>query len=268
MLRRGRRRHDVTCGVAIVSVRSVKVALFLQLDLIVRDPNSVDCLPLAHGGPPDVLLWRIDIAFDASLDAAALASLSDDERTRARAFRRHQDALRFASVRGALRTLLAARLNLAPAEVRFALDANHRPRLSGSAGFDFNVSHAGAFGLIAMSAQRRVGVDIEQQSESFDWRSIAALTLDDSETAWIDTLDAPRRAQSFYDAWVAKEALVKTSGVGISIGLRSLTVLPRDSDEVRLRKRIPGEMHNLAACWVAAPEGYAACLGWSGTTFS
>ncbi|ACD21503.1 4'-phosphopantetheinyl transferase family protein [Paraburkholderia phytofirmans] len=228
---------------------------------------SIDPVPLSHDGPSDIALWRIDIDFTASLDAPAFVSLSDDERTRARNFRRHEDALRFVSVRAALREELARRLDIAAHAMRFAPDANHRPHLADSDRFDFNVSHAGAHGLIAMSAVRRVGVDIEQCSDKFDWRSIAALTLDQEETAWIERLDAAQRSAAFYDAWVAKEALVKTTGVGITRGLQHLTVLPREGARVTLRKQIPADMRDVAAYWLAAPDAYAACVAWSVTPF-
>ncbi|PRY08142.1 4'-phosphopantetheinyl transferase superfamily protein [Paraburkholderia sp. BL25I1N1] len=228
--------------------------------------HSIDPVPLPHDGPPDIALWRIDIDFTASLDASAFASLSDDERTRARHFRRHEDALRFASVRAALREELARRLDIAAHAVRFALDANHRPHLADSDRFDFNVSHAGAHGLIAMSPVRRVGVDIEQRSDKFDWRSIAALTLGEEEAAWIARLDAGQQSAAFYDAWVAKEALVKTTGVGLTRGLQHLRVLPRESTCVTLREQIPADMRGVAARWLAAPDAYAACVAWSVTT--
>lgn len=229
---------------------------------------SIEPIPLTHEGPSDIFLWRVDFAFDASLDSAAFASLSDDECTRAGNFRRHEDALRFASVRVVLREQLARYLGIAAHAVPFTSDANHRPHLADSNALDFNVSHAGAHGLIAMSPKRRVGVDIEHHSDKFDWHSIAALTLDASEAAWIERLDVGEQLAAFYDAWVAKEALVKTTGVGITRGLQHLTVLPRDSVEVMLRNEIPDEMREIAARWIAAPEGYSACVAWSTKTFA
>jgi 4'-phosphopantetheinyl transferase len=231
-------------------------------------PNmySIDPVPLPHDGPSDIALWRIDIDFTTSLDAPAFASLSDDERTRAGNFRRHEDALRFAAVRAALREELARRLDVAAHAVRFALDDNDRPHLADSDRLDFNVSHAGAFGLIAMSPLRRVGVDIEQRSDRFDWHTIAGLALTQEEAASIERLDVGQQSAAFYDAWVAKEALVKTTGAGITRGLQQLTVLPRESTRVMLRKQIPEDMRNIAAHWLAAPDGYAACVAWSLTT--
>ncbi|MFM0731918.1 4'-phosphopantetheinyl transferase superfamily protein [Paraburkholderia sediminicola] len=229
---------------------------------------SIEPVPLPHAGPSDIFLWRVDFVFDASLDNAAFVPLSDEERTRAGNFRRHEDALRFASVRVALREQLARYLGIAAHAVRFTSDANRRPHLADSNALDFNVSHAGAYGLIAMSPERRVGVDIEHHSDKFDWRSIAALTLDPSEAAWIERLDVEQQLAAFYDAWVAKEALVKTTGVGITRGLQHLTVLPRDSVEVMLRNQIPEDMNEIAARWIAAPEGYSACVAWSTKTFA
>lgn len=229
--------------------------------------HFVEPVLLPHEGPSDVSLWRVDFAFDASLDDAAFAPLSDDERARARAFRRHEDALRFATVRVALRAQLARQLGVAAHAVRFTLDANRRPHVADSDAFDFNVSHAGAHGLIAMSPCRRVGVDIEQHSDTFDWRTIASLTLDESEAAWIERLDAAQQIAAFYDAWVAKEALVKTTGAGIARGLQHLTVLPRDSAQVMLRNRTPDDMRDIAARWIGAPDAYAACVAWSVSAF-
>jgi 4'-phosphopantetheinyl transferase len=229
---------------------------------------SIEPVPLPHDGPSDISLWRVDFAFDVALDNAAFAPLSDEERVRAQNFRRHEDGLRFATVRLALREQLARRLGIEAHAVRFNLDANRRPHLADCVTLDFNVSHGGAHGLIAMSPCRRVGVDIEQCSDKFDWRSIASLTLDASEAAWLEQLDLPQQFAAFYDAWVAKEALVKTTGVGITRGLQHLTVLPRDSAEVRLRNQIPDDMREIAAQWVAAPASYAACLAWSLTTFA
>ncbi|MGF6571900.1 4'-phosphopantetheinyl transferase [Paraburkholderia sp. GAS333] len=229
---------------------------------------SIEPISLPHEGPSDISLWRVDLAFHVSLDNDAFSSLSDDERIRARKYLRHEDTLRFATVRVALREQLARRLGIAPHAVRFTHDSDRRPRLANSTLVDFNVSHAGSHGLIAMSPVRRVGVDIEHRRAQFDWRSVAPLTLDPAEKAWIEGLEIAQQNVAFYDAWVAKEALVKTTGVGIIEGLQHLTVLPRDASRVILRNRIPHDMRVISAHWLAAPDSYAACLAWSETPFS
>jgi 4'-phosphopantetheinyl transferase len=225
--------------------------------------TRIPLFPVPHDGPPDVHVWRVDINFDTTLESDAFAALSSDERAQARVFRRREDALRFATVRAALREQLAGALGIAPDAVRLARDAMKRPCLAEAALVDFNVSHSGAHGLIALSTRRRVGVDIEQRDTQLDWRSLAALTLADSEAAALGQLAPEECLERFYDAWVAKEALLKTPGVGVVLGLQRLTVLPRDGVRVVLRAQVPDEARDLAASWLTAPTGYAACVAWS-----
>lgn len=229
---------------------------------------AIEPVSLPHGGPSDIALWRIDFPFDASLnDALVFGCLSEEERARAARFLRHEDAIRFGSTRAALRELLARLLGATAHAVRFAKDANGRPHLADPVSLDFNVSHTGGHGLIAVSPLRRVGVDIEQHRVGFDWRSIASLTLAPSEVAWLESQDAAEQSRAFYDAWSAKEALVKTTGSGISRGVQHLAVLPRENGWVTLRNGIPDDMRGIAAQWIAAPPAYAACLAWSTATF-
>ena len=227
--------------------------------------KRIPLFPLLHDGPPDVQVWRVDIDFAATLDDEAFTVLSGDERAHARVFRRSEDALRFATVRAALREQLACVLDIAPHALRLVRDAMGRPSMAEVTPLDFNVSHSGAHGLISLSLQRRVGVDIEQHGAHLDWRSLALLTLAASEVAWLDEVPAQECLEHFYDAWVAKEALLKTSGVGVVRGLQRLTVLPRDGARVSPRDRVPDEACGLAGMWLAAPAGYAACIAWSTT---
>ncbi|MEW6341912.1 MAG: 4'-phosphopantetheinyl transferase superfamily protein [Paraburkholderia sp.] len=230
--------------------------------------TRIPLFPVPHDGPPDVHVWRVDIRIDSTLESDTFTALSSDERAQAKVFRRSEDALRFATVRSALRELLAGALGMEPHALRLTRDAMKRPCLADATPVDFNVSHSGAHGLIAFSTRRRVGVDIEQRNPQLDWRSLAALTLADSETGVLDRLDPEERLERFYDAWVAKEALLKTTGVGVVRGLQRLTVLPRDGVRVALRDDVPDEVHGLAASWLAAPAGYAACVAWSMTAQS
>jgi len=67
---------------------------------------------------------------------------------------------------------------------------------------------------------------------------------------------------------VAKEALVKTTGAGISRGLQHLSVLPREANRVTLRNAIPDNMREITARWIEAPHAYSACVAWSTTPFA
>lgn len=217
------------------------------------------------------------VAFDllASLEAPQLAALDDDERSRAARFLRREDAMRHAATRAALREVLGAWLGRPAHALRFARDDAGRPRLADAFGasLDFNVSHSGAYALIALSATRRVGIDIESRRERFDWRSVAGGVFSPHEVAYLESLPDALHGDAFYDAWTAKEALVKALGTGISLagGIKGFAVLGGErgaghSPQVRIvDPRVPADagVACYEALWCPAPAGYAACVAWS-----
>jgi 4'-phosphopantetheinyl transferase len=230
--------------------------------------NRIPTRAMTHEGPPDLKVWRIDIDFASTLDAPAFAALSADEIERARRFHRQEDTLRHAYVRAALRDVLAERLGIAARDVRFARGPHGRPRIADhhASPLDFNVSHSGAHGLIAVSEERRVGVDIEQCGACADWHGLARSTLTPAEVTWIDSLPESTRPHAFCRAWVAKEALLKALGVGIDERLTHIAVLPYDSPRVRVKEEgAKTGLQDYAAEWIDVVDEYGACVAWSTT---
>jgi 4'-phosphopantetheinyl transferase len=245
-------------------------------------------LPALSRAGVEVRLVAIDLS--APLDAPEFSVLDDDERSRAARFLRREDAVRHAATRAALREVLGARLGQPAQAVRFVRDEAGRPRLADAvdarradapcidarrtdAPLDFNISHSGAFALIALSTSRRVGVDIEAQRERFDWRAVAKSVFAPREIAYLESLPEGACGDAFYDAWTAKEALVKALGTGISLsgGIVGFEVLGGErgvgrAPRVRLvEPTMSGDAGVAAyeALWCPAPEGYAACVAWS-----
>ena len=245
--------------------------------------SSVLDVPEANRAGVEVRLVAIDLL--APLDAPQLSVLDDDERARAARFLRREDAVRHAATRAALREALGARLGRPARELRFIRDDAGRPRLADAfdagridarridALVDFNVSHSGAFALIALSATRRVGIDIEARRERFDWRAVASSVFGPGETAYLESLPDASQSDAFYDAWTAKEALVKALGTGISLagGMTGFEVLGGErgigcSPRICLvDPRMSGDagVACYEALWCTAPAGYAACVAWS-----
>jgi len=241
-------------------------------------------LPALSQAGVEVRLVAIDLS--APLDAPQLSVLDDDERSRAARFLRREDAVRHAATRAALREILGARLGRPARALRFVRDDAGRPRLADAfdggdapridAPLDFNVSHSGAYALIALSATRRVGIDIETRREQFDWRAVAKSVFAPREIAYLESLPHGLRGDAFYDAWTAKEALVKALGTGISLagGIAGFEVLGGERGIGRAPQvclvdpRISGDtgIDCYEAVWCPAPEGYAACVAWSRAT--
>jgi 4'-phosphopantetheinyl transferase len=110
----------------------------------------------------------------------------------------------WARSRGMLRALLGRYLDRDPLDLRFALGPHGKPALLPEEGgpatdLRFNLSHSGGLALVAVTAGREVGVDVEVARE--------------------------RYTAEFMHAWVANEAGVKCLGAGLA---ESLGVPPQD----------------------------------------
>ncbi|WP_175026199.1 4'-phosphopantetheinyl transferase family protein, partial [Burkholderia aenigmatica] len=175
-----------------------------------------------------VRIVRVDFDWRVPLASPAYAALSDDERARAARFMRHEDAVRSAATRAALRDVLGTALGIAPQAVAIVVDASGRPSLDGThrASLDFNVSHAGDHALLAWAPAGRVGVDIECCNRAADWRALTREVCAPAEAAYFDSLPLAARAGEFMRVWCAKEALLKALGTGIVGGLRAFAVVP------------------------------------------
>ena len=140
------------------------------------------------------------------LDADAPDVLNGHERARAARFARAQDGRRWAAGRAALRMLLGERLKMPPQAVELTHGPHGKPA---APGVRFNLSHAGPLALIALAADREVGVDVER----LDRRSAAverALTAGERAA-----LGAGDRHVALLRTWCRKEALAKAAGTGL-----------------------------------------------------
>ncbi|WP_232519254.1 4'-phosphopantetheinyl transferase family protein [Caballeronia insecticola] len=219
-------------------------------------------LPLPAGAPVDVRVWLVAIDVALPLNDTGLAVLHADERARAARFLRHEDAARFCIVRAALRHVLAAQTGDDPARLTFDAGPNGRPTLAHADAPDFNVSHSGEYGLIAVSHERRVGVDIEAARAAFDWRELASSVLAERDRHEIDAMPEGAQSDAFFDCWTAKEAVLKAHGVGIGggvIAMDGFSVLPRELGRYAVDRRAGA----FEASALVAPTGYAAALAWS-----
>ncbi|MGS0892546.1 4'-phosphopantetheinyl transferase family protein [Burkholderia stagnalis] len=219
-----------------------------------------------------VQVARVDFDWRVPLASPAYAALSDAERVRAGRFLRHEDAVRSAATRAALRDVLGAALGIAPRAVAIVVDASGRPSpdpMHGTA-LDFNVSHAGDHALLAWAPAGRVGVDIESCDRMLDWHALTGEVCAPVEAAYLDGLPPDARAAAFMRVWSAKEALLKALGTGIVGGLRAFAVVPpRDAATPATTVVAPAApaagVAAFDAGWLDAAPGYAACVAWTRT---
>lgn len=197
----------------------------------------------------EVHIYRLDLAGETDLSyPQAWALLDEEEQARAQRFQHEPSRSAFVKVRASLRILLGRYLRVAPISLRFALGDKGKPRLVGSEpdrGLVFNVSHSGGLGLIALSADTALGVDVERRRAMANQDGMAERCFAPDELNWWRALPEPLQQTAFFDLWSCKEAFVKATGEGIALGLEACAVDLRETPRL-----------------LAIPPGFGAAGGW------
>jgi 4'-phosphopantetheinyl transferase len=123
--------------------------------------------------------------------------------------------------RNALRRALGRYLDREPAAIELTGGEHGKPALAGERPppLRFNLSHSGELALIAVTAEREVGVDVELAAGGRDVMRLAEAGLAPEEAAAVRSAPRGARAAAFYSAWVRKEAVAKCLGVGLGAPL-------------------------------------------------
>jgi 4'-phosphopantetheinyl transferase len=177
-------------------------------------------------GPAECQVWWARLA-DCRPDHQRLLDTVEHERRAA--YRAAADQDRFTLGVVLTRTVLAAQLGVAAAQVRLDRACpdcgrpHGRPRLTSGTGPAFSVSHSGNLVGVAFATAPAVGLDVEQVAPQRAEGLVPAV-LSPAERAEFDRLAAARRGPDFFRYWVRKEALLKATGEGLRVRLPDLTV--------------------------------------------
>jgi 4'-phosphopantetheinyl transferase len=135
--------------------------------------------------------------------------LPDVDRRRAESFLRPGPGRRWVAARWALRLTIAAYVGADPAAIELEAEDGGKPRLTGGDPIRFNLSHSHDLALIALARGREVGIDVERRVPGRDFAALAREGLGPEAPEEID-------ADSFYEAWVRREAIAKCGGEGLA----------------------------------------------------
>ena len=215
--------------------------------------------------PRHVDIWLTSTRLAARQVDACRSSLSPAELARAQKFKSAEKAREYIVTRGLLRQILSKVAGLPLAGHDFHYAERGKPVLDDSRfgeSVAFNVSHSHGLALVALAAQGRLGVDLEQVRADMAWQPLAQRYF--SETECRALRDCPRAlaARAFFSCWTRKEAFVKALGAGVAYGLREFDVsvdLDEDCAVLSLRRQDEN-----ATDWliknIPAPDGYVAAL--------
>lgn len=166
----------------------------------------------------EIAVWYVDLA---AIDDIARyqAVLSAAEQERAAQFKASQSQRDFIIMRGSLRLLLSRYIQCSPEELEILVAAQGKPYLADST-WQFNISHTQGAGLIAITRNLPVGVDIENSERKIDIDGIGHRIFTSAEQRYIE--QAKDSQAAFFECWARKEAVIKAYGHGMFVDLQKV----------------------------------------------
>jgi 4'-phosphopantetheinyl transferase len=151
-------------------------------------------------------------------------SLDERDRERAARFRFAEDRERFVLGRGLLRKGLGRYLQRDAETVELAYTDRGRPFLADDETVQFSISHAHDLVAIALTAEARIGIDLEYVQSDLDFLGLAERIFSEGDLQAFRGLAQTEAPRAFYRAWTRKEAYLKARGEGIAERLRQVSV--------------------------------------------
>ncbi|MGB7984765.1 MAG: 4'-phosphopantetheinyl transferase superfamily protein [Terracidiphilus sp.] len=163
-------------------------------------------------------LWLVSAKIDVPEREILECLLSADERDHSGRFRFEQDRVRSIVGRGGLRQILSSYCRVPPHAIQFHTGSHGKPALLRPfTALEFNVSHSGDCVLIAVTSGVPCGVDIESDRANTPEVWITEKFFCPREVEWVS-----RNEKGFLRIWVIKEAIIKATGLGLSIPLSDI----------------------------------------------
>jgi 4'-phosphopantetheinyl transferase len=199
-----------------------------------------------------------------------LATLLDaGEQARVASLHRDDDRRRFVSAHVLLRLLLSQTTGLPGSTFAFAYwcdrcaGAHGKPHVVASPGarvMHVSIAHAGDRVVVAVTSLGPVGVDVEPAGAA-DFDRFDAVALTATERAQLRKLPADQQAAAATSWWVRKEAVLKATGLGMSVAPEDIEISP-PTDAPRLIAWRTGDPPSPPARLtdLALGAGYVGCV--------
>lgn len=160
--------------------------------------------------------------------------LDDEERERHKRFLRPADRDRYQAAHVGVRLLLGHYLDVPPARLKFSRHCRHcgaghgKPVVEWPATtLDFSLTHSGDWVGLAVAAEP-VGLDVQELAEGTDVVALSDTVLAPAELRWWARQPAETARTAFFGYWARKEALLKATGHGLAVPMRTITLTPPD----------------------------------------
>lgn len=212
-------------------------------------------------GHDEVQVWGVLLEIADSELPQATSVLSREEQERAGQLISGGHRRRSIAAHAMLRAILSRYCGASPEQLVIRRTSDGKPVLSDYPSIQFNLTHSHGRALIAVARDREVGVDLEQVRREVDVVRLAKRFLSERDLTLIEHGDPAQRHERFLKAWVAREAVFKTDGKGITFPLhRDYLELTGDGtrgwlvlgDTASDEKRRPVRFLSLDSGWIGA----------------
>lgn len=169
----------------------------------------------------EVHIWHL-LAEQVPSLAPLRSLLSPADEIQMNRYGQERDRLAHLLSRAMMRTVLAGYLGCDCADVQFVANPHGKPILQSAAvepPLHFNLTHSRGAVALAVSANREVGIDIEERHRSVEYRQLAARYFTPQEAVHLQRLDGDQLREAFFAIWTLKEAFVKAIGRGLTFPL-------------------------------------------------
>jgi 4'-phosphopantetheinyl transferase len=167
-------------------------------------------------------IWRYTVDERDYESEKNLSTLSQEETERYKRFIYPRDAVKYSANHRFMRQVIAGYLDCGPGELVFSYTPLGKPYIKNS-GLFFNLSYRNKLGLLAISKDDEVGVDIEYMKEMQDVATFASFSFSEEEKELIFTKDILNQ-DVFFTFWAFKEAYIKATGTGLSVDISKINL--------------------------------------------
>lgn len=165
-----------------------------------------------------VHVWHFDALSELVSETSLLNLLSDRERAKIARLKHPMPRKRHLHALAKLRVLLGIYLQKEPQVIEFEYGDHGKPYLSDQT-IEFNLTHSGDHGLIAIADRMPLGIDLECWHQLKNREQLVRRYFSDVETEAWAALNESDKERVFFRLWTCKEAFMKATGRGLGLGL-------------------------------------------------
>ena len=209
----------------------------------------------------EVHIWRYTLNKEDYYNEKKLPLLSNEEHTRCNKYLREEDQIRYVGNHRFVRQVLANYLNTPPSQIIFSKATMGKPYVK-DCGLFFSYSYRGNLGLLSISKQEEVGVDIEKMRPLLDAKTFISFSFSEKEKEIIYNSKPAEFQNTLFTFWTFKEAIIKALGVGLNADLTRVDLSEFFYSESNALSFDKNNLFTLKK--IAAVEGYKAAFAIKG----